>query len=320
MGCGASKVTPQSDEDTKPLNTSAKTIDHDVRPNGHANGNIHHRPKSSNDKEVKVSKTVEESKAAHNGGIHLNSPENKDVFNKQSFDKQADDTVTAENGGVSHVSPLPPVSKPVAFDIVLGRSDSDNKLVPLTNRPPRRLQKIESAPVLTREALQQKQAAAEQNRQKELEKKVKLMSKRRSELLIAREMDKAQRQKAELEERLAASDKKREKTQAEIIAKQKKREEKAMKVRLRAKQMKDGDDVVGLDVDPDETYNADEEDESWDITIPLSHESGSGELDDHNNNQTLDDTEFAEPQIKKSGQRADNQDQNLNDVHDFFDS
>ena len=98
MGCGASKVTPQSGEDTKPLNTSAKTIDHDVRPNGHANGNIHHRPKSSNDKEVKVSKTVEESKAVHNGGIHLNSPENKDVFNKQSFDKQADDTVTAENG------------------------------------------------------------------------------------------------------------------------------------------------------------------------------------------------------------------------------
>ena len=43
-------------------------------------------------------------------------------------------------GGVSHVSPLPPISKPVAFDIVLGRSDSDNKLVPLTNRPPRRLQ------------------------------------------------------------------------------------------------------------------------------------------------------------------------------------
>ena len=30
-------------------------------------------------------------------------------------------------------------------------------------------------------------------------------------------------------------------------------------MRLRAKQMKDGDDVVGLDVDPDETYNADEE-------------------------------------------------------------
>lgn len=98
MGCGASKVTPQSGEDTKPLNTSAKTIDHDVRPNGHANGNIPHRPKSSNDKEGKVSKTVEESKAVHNGGIHLNSPENKDVFNKQSFDKQADDTVTAENG------------------------------------------------------------------------------------------------------------------------------------------------------------------------------------------------------------------------------
>ena len=101
MGCGTSKVTPQSGEDTKPLNTSRKTIDHDVRPNGHANGNIHHRPKSSNDKEVKVSKTVEETKAVHNGGIHVNSPDNKDVFNKQTFDQQADDTVqtvTAKNG------------------------------------------------------------------------------------------------------------------------------------------------------------------------------------------------------------------------------
>ena len=30
-------------------------------------------------------------------------------------------------------------------------------------------------------------------------------------------------------------------------------------MRLRAKQMKEGDDVAGLDVDHDETYNADEE-------------------------------------------------------------
>ena len=52
-------------------------------------------------------------------------------------------------GGVSHVSPLPPVSKPVAFDIVLGRSDSDNKLVPLTNRPPRRLQVNTYVPCVT---------------------------------------------------------------------------------------------------------------------------------------------------------------------------
>ena len=61
-------------------------------------------------------------------------------------------------------------------------------------------------------------------------------------------------------------------------------------------------------------------DESWDITTLQSHEGRSNELDDHNNNQTHDDTEFTEPQIKKSELRTDNQDQNLNDVHDFFDS
>ena len=62
----------------------------------------------------------------------------------------------------------------------------------------------------------------------------------------------------QLEEKLSASERKREKTQAEIIAKQRRREEKAKRVRNKAKQIQDGDDVVGFDVDRDETYNADE--------------------------------------------------------------
>ena len=59
--------------------------------------------------------------------------------------------------------------------------------------------------------------------------------------------------------KLAASEKKREKAQAEIKEKQRRREEKARRVRIKARQMKDGDDVADLNVDPDETYNADEE-------------------------------------------------------------
>lgn len=311
MGCGASKVTPQSGEDIKPSHANGKFgADHDLRSNGHANGNTH-RPKSSNRK-VKDSDT-KPSSAVPNGNIHVNSPENEDVPNQQPLDKQSDAVVA---NGVNHVSLPPPKSKAVAFEIAFGEA---NKLSPLGNsRPPRRLKKIESAPVLTREALEQKQAAAEQNRQKELGKKVKLMSKRRSELLIAREMDKAQQQKAELEEKLAASERKREKTQAEVILKQKRREEKAKRVRMRAQQMQEGDDVIGLDVDHDETYNADEDDESWDVATPQSA-SRSGDLND-NNNQRLKDKEDTEPKIKNSERRTKEQDQNLNDVHDFFDS
>lgn len=62
----------------------------------------------------------------------------------------------------------------------------------------------------------------------------------------------------QLEEKLSASERKREKTHAEIIAKQRRREENAKRVRNKAKRIQDGDDVVGFDVDHDETYNADE--------------------------------------------------------------
>ena len=66
----------------------------------------------------------------------------------------------------------------------------------------------------------------------------------------------------QLEEKLTMSDRNREKHQAEIKAKQRRREEKAKRVRNKAKQIQEGDDVVGLAVDHDETYNADEEGKS----------------------------------------------------------
>lgn len=62
----------------------------------------------------------------------------------------------------------------------------------------------------------------------------------------------------QLEGKLSASDRKREKAQAEIVAKQRRREEKAKRVRNKARQIQDGDDVVDFAVDRDETYNADE--------------------------------------------------------------
>ena len=66
----------------------------------------------------------------------------------------------------------------------------------------------------------------------------------------------------QLEEKLTMSERNREKHQAEIKAKQRRREEKAKRVRNKAKQIQEGDDVVGLAVDHDETYNADEEGKS----------------------------------------------------------
>ena len=59
-------------------------------------------------------------------------------------------------------------------------------------------------------------------------------------------------------------------------------------------------------------------DESWDVATPQSA-SRSGDLND-NNNQRLKDKEDAEPKIKNSERRTKEQDQNLNDVYDFFDS
>lgn len=58
---------------------------------------------------------------------------------------------------------------------------------------------------------------------------------------------------------MTTRDKNRAKAQAEIIAKQKKHEDHAKKVRDKARKIREGDDVVNVAVDPDETYNADED-------------------------------------------------------------
>ena len=60
-------------------------------------------------------------------------------------------------------------------------------------------------------------------------------------------------------------------------------------------------------------------DESWDIDSPQSP-SRSADQDDDNNNQTFDGRPNAGPQTQSSEARKDEQDQNLSEVHDFFDS
>lgn len=311
MGCGASKVTPQNGEEAKPLYANGNKIEHD----GQANGSITASKSNcsgelnNNQRNSQLNGNINNVKPQGNGDV-ANSISNREVFDEQS----AEELQQSPTHGANQTSqPQSPVAKPVAFDIVLGQNDAEKPSPLMPNRPPRRLKKIESAPTLTREALEQKQAAADQNRQMELEKKVKVVSKRRSELLIAKEMDKAQQQKAELEGKLSASDRKREKAQAEIVAKQRRREEKAKRVRNKAKQIQDGDDVVDFAVDPDEAYNADE-DESWDVDSPMSPSVGSH---DKNNDGRLGDREQDAYQNKESTTDKQGQD---NNVHDFFDS
>lgn len=40
MGCGASKITPQTGEEAKHFNVNGNKVEHDSRSNGHANGSI----------------------------------------------------------------------------------------------------------------------------------------------------------------------------------------------------------------------------------------------------------------------------------------
>ncbi|XP_074630542.1 uncharacterized protein LOC141889229 [Acropora palmata] len=302
MGCGASKVEPQKNERKFSVHAERTT---DKRSNGHTNGvnigAVLNPIESSAGKDANLKPQITEI----NGNVLVDSTDTSDNRRQSS-----------SNGVLtSHASSplLSSQSRSVAFDIPLGQNGS----APIAVRPPRRLQKIESAPVLTKEALEQKQAAADLKRQKELEKKVKVMSKRRSELLLAREVDKSQQQKAELDEKLAASEKKREKTHASIKEKQRRREEKAKRVRMRAKKMKE-DDVADLNVDPDETYNADEEDESWDIGSPQSFAGSTGKVDKDDNEQ-IGFKESGTGSQTNEGETAEKQQQEMKEVHDFFD-
>lgn len=56
-----------------------------------------------------------------------------------------------------------------------------------------------------------------------------------------------------------AQKEKREKAQSEIIKKQKIREMKAQRVRERAQKIKQGGDDADFEVDPDETYNVEDD-------------------------------------------------------------
>jgi len=159
-----------------------------------------------------------------------------------------------------HPESLPPRS--VAFDVLLDENKGS-----AGNHGPHRLKKLENAPRLTAEQLEMKLNAAEEKRQRLLEKKAKKgsdTSRRRKELLKAREMDWMQQQNQLQQVKLSTAERNKAKLQSEIVSKQRKHDARVRRVRAKARQLHDeefGD--ADFDVDHDERYNADSEDEAW---------------------------------------------------------
>ncbi|XP_031567380.1 arginine and glutamate-rich protein 1-A-like [Actinia tenebrosa] len=191
----------------------------------------------------------------------------------------------------------------VAFEVNL---DENSKRKEIRRVP--KLQKLENVTVLTAEMLAKKQAIAEENRQKEIQRKLAKTTRRKKKLLEARELDRAQEKFTELEEKMKVQKMKRAQIQAEIISKQRRRELRAQQVRARAEKIREGGDNVELDLDPDNTYNADEEDQSWDTdkteTNPSSISLPSSSI-----------TQIQEQDEPKAKEITDNTEQS---VHDFF--
>ncbi|XP_032234545.2 uncharacterized protein DDB_G0284459 [Nematostella vectensis] len=293
MGCGASK-------------SDSKVVEPHVKNGGGTikNGGVPtKREETTNGNGITKSVRLSEAEKENESNKFFdkeNKPENKrtePLKTSPRYDErnssQHDSTGKVEDPVSTTSTTVPSAVGPgVAF--VVSLEDGSREI-----RRPHRLKKLESVHTFTADMLAQKQAAAELNRQKEIEKKIKKTSKRRQDLLEAREYDKSQQQKAELQGKIHATEKNREKVMAEVLAKQRRREERARRVRERAKRIQDGDDMGNIEVDPDETYNADEEDERWDLepsaqtskasSFQQSPDPDSEEEDDLNNNKALDE-------------------------------
>lgn len=87
MGCGTSKVTPQNDEEAKPLHANGNKIEHDARSNGHANGSIT-AAKSNGSGELNSN----QNSTQLNGNLNVKPQRNVDVVNsisnREVLDKQ----------------------------------------------------------------------------------------------------------------------------------------------------------------------------------------------------------------------------------------
>lgn len=171
------------------------------------------------------------------------------------------------------------IRKPVSFEVAFSSNGE-----PVTKKPPRRLQKLESATTLTAEALEKKQKAVEERKKQELDKKTKHLSKKerlRKEIRDAREFEKAQQQYTTIEQRQSSSELNRAKAREEIREKQKKREEHAKKVKTRRGSTSDSVvESMSSTLEADSLFNADNMESTWDNV------GGNKKKDDNANTTT----------------------------------
>lgn len=87
MGCGASKVAPQTDEEAKHFNVNGKKVEHDSRSNGHANGSI---TAAKSKGSVELNSTP--NSAVINGNLNVKPKQNNEdvnsISNREVLDKQ----------------------------------------------------------------------------------------------------------------------------------------------------------------------------------------------------------------------------------------
>ncbi|XP_038072795.1 uncharacterized protein LOC119741161 [Patiria miniata] len=162
------------------------------------------------------------------------------------------------------------VPTPVAFEVVMGETKGQSIV---KQHPPKRLQmKLldGSEPKVTAEMLAERQRVAEERRFEELQKRAKsakTTSRRRKDILAARDFGDNQTAEAHqkrLEEKNHSAEKNRAKHQAEMQAKQKMRELRAAQAREKARRLNEAiEDEANFDVEKDETFNADDESDSW---------------------------------------------------------
>ncbi|XP_022104817.1 eukaryotic translation initiation factor 4 gamma-like [Acanthaster planci] len=162
------------------------------------------------------------------------------------------------------------VPTPVAFEVVMGENRGQSIV---KQHPPKRLQLklLEgSEPKVTAEMLAERQRVAEERRLEELQKRAKSAkktSRRRKDILAAREFGDSQTAEAhqkKLEEKNHSAEKNRARHQAEIQAKQRMRELRAAQAREKARRLNEAvEDEAHFDVEKDETFNADDESDSW---------------------------------------------------------
>ncbi|XP_071832112.1 uncharacterized protein [Apostichopus japonicus] len=183
-----------------------------------------------------------------------------------SRESEAGDTVNSKIDAINNHKDNQVLKKAVAFDVTLGDGQVESII---GVHPPRRLQKLENSPrpILTLEELDKRQKKSEARRKKALEKKAtssQRSSRRRNDLIAAVKFSQEHQQQVtarKLEEKIDSANKSRDKHQMDMVMKQKIRESKAKQAR--EKRLRASMDEDEYDVEKDETYNVDDDEDSW---------------------------------------------------------